>query len=427
MPEGMPWKETCSVEERVRFIAEFGGEVEPSLASVCRRYGVSRKTGYKWLARHEREGLLGLEPRPPIAKQPAGRLAAELEDLIVELRREYAGWGPKKLQRLVASRWLGKLPAQSTIGLVLKRRGLIRPRRRRVGMKRGDGGPLSCAWPNALWCTDFKGHFRLGDGSRCHPFTLTDGYSRYLLRCQALTDERGEGVRRELEQAFAEFGMPDRLRSDNGPPFGANAPGGLSRNAIWLIQLGITPEFIVPGHPEQNGRHERFHRTLKDATAAPPKQTRAEQQQAFDHFGREYNDVRPHEALGQVPPQQRYEPSRRAFTGRLRAPEYEDAPVRIASSTGQVSFKGKVLSVGTLLAKQPVAFREVEDGIHEVRYGSHGLGYFLERDKQPRLRPERPVRDPASVAPEGGGSVCATEPLGTGQPSSDSGKEVLGA
>jgi putative transposase len=415
------------MEERVRFILEFEGEVEPTLASVCRRYGVSRKTGYKWLERHAEEGLLGLRAKPPIAEHPAGRLEVALEDLIVTLRREHAGWGPKKLQRLVASRWSGKLPAQSTIGLVLKRRGLIRPRRRRVAMKRGDGGPLSCDTPNALWCTDFKGHFRLGDGSRCHPFTLTDGCSRYLLRCQALTDERGEGVRRELEQAFAEFGMPDRLRSDNGPPFGANAPGGLSRNAIWLIQLGITPEFIVPGHPEQNGRHERFHRTLKDATAAPPKQTRAEQQQAFDHFGQEYNDVRPHEALGQVPPKQRYEPSHRVFTGRLRTPEYEDAQVRTAGNCGQLSFKGKGLSVGTLLAKQPVAFREVGDGVHEVRYGSHCLGYFLERDKQPRLRPERPVRDPPFVVPEGGGSVCATEPLGTRQPSSDSDKEVLGA
>jgi transposase InsO family protein len=357
---------------------------------------------------------------------PAGRLPLELEDLIVEVRREYL-WGPKKLRVLLAKRWSGKLPSESTIGLVLSRRGLIRPKRRRVAMRRGEGGPLKCDAPNDLWCTDFKGHFQLGDCSRCHPFTLTDGCSRYLLRCRALADEKGDGVRRELEQAFAEFGMPERLRSDNGPPFGAQAPGGLSRNAIWLIQLGITPEFIVPGHPEQNGRHERFHRTLKDATASPPKHSQSEQQQAFDHFGREYNDVRPHEALGQVPPKARYEPSRRVFTGRLRAPEYAEGEVRLAGRDGEVSFRGKIVWVGRLLARQPVAFREVEDGVHELLYGSHCLGFFLERDKKPRLRPDRPVPGPIAAEPEGGGSVCETEPLGARLLSSVTDKEVLGA
>jgi hypothetical protein len=234
-------------------------------------------------------------------------------------------------------------------------------------------------------------------------------------------------VRRELEQAFGEFGMPDRLRSDNGPPFGAQAPGGLSRNAIWLIQLGITPEFITPGHPEENGRQERFHRTLKDATAKPPRDTMAEQQQAFDHFGREYNDVRPHEALGQVPPKHRYEPSGRIYTGKLREPEYQDAEVRRASVGGAISFQGKVFSVGSLLAKQPVALREIGNGVHEVRYGSHCLGYFLERDKQPRLRPERPASAPANVEAEGGCSVGATEQLGAQPMVSGKEQEVIGA
>jgi transposase InsO family protein len=422
----MPWKETCSVEERIRFIAEFGGEVEPSLAAVCRRYGVSRKTGYKWLERYAAGGLGALERRPPVALHPAGRLSLELEDQIAELRREYL-WGPKKLRVLLAKQWSGKLPSESTIGLVLNRRGLIRPKRRRVAMRRGEGGPLKCDAPNDLWCTDFKGHFQLGDCSRCHPFTLTDGCSRYLLRCRGLTNEKGEGVRLELERAFAEFGMPERLRSDNGPPFGAQAPGGLSRNAIWLIQLGITPEFIEPGHPEQNGRLERFHRTLKDATASPPRHTLPEQQQAFDYFGHEYNDVRPHEALGQVPPKQRYEPSPRIFTGILRAPEYAEVEVRRTSKGGEVSFRGKMLQVGSLLANQPVAFRELADGVHEVRYGPHCLGYFLERDKQPRLRPDRPVPGPSATEPEGGGSVPATEPLGAWPLNSDNDKEVLGS
>ncbi|MHB1844531.1 MAG: integrase core domain-containing protein [Deltaproteobacteria bacterium] len=415
------------MEERFRFVKEFGGEVEPSLASVCRRYGVSRKTGYKWLERYRSGGLEALADRPPIAGVPAGRLALELEDLIAELRKQHSDWGPKKLRQLLVGRWEGKLPAESTIGLVLKRRGLIRPRRRRVSVRRGEGGPLVCEAPNDLWCTDFKGHFKLGNGAHCHPFTLTDGCTRYLLRCRGLLDEKGEGVRGELTQAFLEFGMPWRLRSDNGPPFGARAPGGLSRNAIWLIQLGITPEFIVPGHPEQNGRHERFHRTLKDATASPPKETMAEQQQAFDHFGYEYNEVRPHEALGQVPPRQRYEPSRRVYTGRLSAPEYSEGEVRSVASNGAVSFMGKAFSVGVLLARQPVAFRQIEDGVHEVRYGAHCLGYFLERDKKPGLRPKRPEAAPTVLAADQGGSVCATEPLGVQSTPSATGEEVLGA
>jgi putative transposase len=427
MAEAMPWKETCSVDERVRFIAEFGGAVEPSLASICRRYGISRKTGYKWLARYNAGGPGGLEDLPPVPSHPFGKLELEVEDLIVNLRGEHADWGPKKLRRLLMPLWPGSLPAESTIGLVLKRRGLIRPKRRRVAVKRGGGGPLECDCPNALWCTDFKGHFLLEDGVRCHPFTLTDGFSRYLLRCQALADEKGEGVQRELTRAFLEFGMPDRLRSDNGPPFGARAPGGLSRISIWLIQLGITPEFITPGHPEQNGRQERFHRTLKDATASPPKRNQAAQQQAFDHFGHEYNDLRPHEALGQIPPAKLYEPSQRVFTGRLRAPEYQQAEVRLVSSVGAVSFKGKILQAGKLLANQPVAFRESGDGIHEVNYGPHCIGYFLERDKQPRLRPERPVPDPLVVEPDLGGSVCETDPLGAQSKISELEKEVLGA
>jgi putative transposase len=424
----MAWKETCRMEERFRFIEEFAGEVEPSLASVCRRYGVSRRTGYKWLRRYEEGGLQSLEDRPSRAILQTQQLPLELEDLIVELRRAHPDWGPKKLRQLLSGRWAGRQPAESTVGAVLHRRGLIRPKRRRVVVKRGgSGGPLLCDLPNDLWCTDFKGHFRLGDGCTCHPFTLTDACSRYLLRCQGLSTEKGEGVIQQLVQAFLEFGMPWRLRSDNGPPFGASAPGGLSRMAIWLIQLGVTPEFITPGHPEQNGRHERFHRTLKDATASPPKENMPCQQRAFDYFGREYNDERPHEALGQVPPKHRYEPSRRIYTGKLSAPEYEDAEIRWASNAGRASFQGKSILVGSLLAKQPVAFRQIDDGVHEVRYGSHCLGYFLERDKQPRLRPERPVVALSAQEADRRGSVCATEPPEPEPTAAVLGEEVLGA
>jgi transposase InsO family protein len=421
----MAWKEQSVMDARMEFVEEFEAKEEPSLASVCRKYGVSRGTGYKWLQRYRDGGEANLVDGSRRAAQPRKSPLA-LEDLIVELRRAHPTWGPKKLRKLLTSRWTGALPVESTVGAVLKRRGLIHPRRRRVAVRRGSGGPLICELPNDLWCTDFKGHFSLGDGSVCHPFTLTDAHSRYLLRCQGLANEKGEGVRRELELAFLTFGMPWRLRSDNGPPFGASAPGGLSRNAIWLIQLGITPEFITPGHPEQNGRHERFHRTLKDETARPPKEDQARQQQAFDHFGREYNDERPHEALGQATPRERYQPSARAYTGKLKAPEYEGAEVRIAGSSGTVSFQGKLLYVGSQLAGQPIAFYEIGDGAHDVRYGAHCLGYFLERDKSPRLRPFRPEPVPTPVVTDSRGPVCATVPPVADAISSESGEGALG-
>lgn len=405
----MPWKETCRMEERFRFIEEFAGEVEPSLASVCRRYGISRKTGYKWLERYAQLGMEGLGDRPPVAVRKPHQLPLELEDLVAALRREHSDWGPKKLRVLVTSRWEGKLPAESTIGAVLKRRGLIRPKRRRVAMKRGGAGSLECSSPNELWCTDFKGHFRLGNGIICHPLTLVDGHSRYLLRCQGLLDEKGEGVRQQLEQAFLEFGMPWRLRSDNGPPFGAAAPGGLSRNAIWLIQLGVTPEFITPGHPEQNGRLERLHRTLKAATANPPKETMTEQQQAFDYFGRDYNDLRPHEALDQMTPSKVYVPSQRVYTGQLRSPEYSEGEVRRVTSSGRITFRGVPLYVGRLLSGEPVVLRPIADGVQAVFYGPHSLGFLHARDKQPRLRPEPQVHVPKPPVDEGGASVGATE------------------
>jgi hypothetical protein len=222
-------------------------------------------------------------------------------------------------------------------------------------------------------------------------------------------DEKGEGVRQQLEQAFLEFGMPLRLRSDNGPPFGAPAPGGLSRNAIWLIKLGVTPEFITPGHPEQNGRLERFHRTLKAATANPPKETMTEQQQAFDYFGRDYNDVRPHESLGQLPPSSVYVPSQRVYTGQLRSPEYSKGEVRRVNPSGRISFNGRVLSVGRLLSGEPVALRQTADDVHAVFYGSHCLGFLHARDKQPRLRPEPQVHAPKPSEHGVGTSVDATE------------------
>jgi putative transposase len=398
----MPWKETCRMRERIRFIEAFGKEDEPTLAEVCRRFGVSRKTGYKWLDRYRAFGEVGLQDLAPTAWEQPLRLPLLVEEAVVRLRKEHVRWGPKKLKAVLMRREPDvRWPAPSTIGEVLKRRGLIRPRRRRVSVCRGGAGALECSGPNDLWCTDFKGSFRMGDGSRCHPFTLTDGYSRYLLRCEGLREEKGDAMRQEMVRAFEEFGMPRRLRSDNGPPFGAQAPGGLSRNAIWLIQQQVIPEFITPGQPQENGRHERMHRTLKAETAAPPKGTMAEQQQAFDHFTREYNEERPHEALGQLTPKQVYEPSPRPYTGKLTPPEYVDRYVRYVAKNGNVSFAGKILYVGSMLALQPVGLHQVGEALFDVSYGPVRLGYFLESDRRPHLRPDSPAdQAPRSAGPE---------------------------
>jgi putative transposase len=411
----MPWKETCRMEERFRLIEAMREEVEPSLAEVCRRFGISRKTAYKWLRRYAAEGADGLKDRVSVARVQVKRLSVELEDAVVVLRKQHSFWGPKKLRAVLAERqpeleW----PAASTIGEVLKRRGLIRPKRRRVAVLRGVGGELSCSAPNELWCMDFKGSFLLGDGSRCRPFTLTDAHSRFLLRCEGLEAENTELVKAALTLAFMEFGMPLRLRSDNGSPFGAQSPGGLSRLSVWLLKLGVIPEFIRPGHPEDNPRHERMHRPLKAETANPPEKNQADQQRSFDRFRRVYNEERPHEALGQVPPKRWYEPSPRHYTGRLSSPSYTDCLVRFAGRTAMVNIESKVISVGVSLSMEPIGFRKIGPALYEALYGPIRLGFVLTTEAKPRLRPEAPASAQPRLAPnrtsqEGSGSIPAVE------------------
>ncbi len=386
----MPWKETCPMDEKVRFIAACSEE--PNLAEVCRRFGISRKTGYKWLARYEALGIDGLRERPPLAFEPPGRLDTARELAIVELRKEHPLWGPKKLRALLQqSRPEQAWPAASTFGEVLKRNGLIRPRRRRVRMPPSSAPLGDCAGPNDVWCIDFKGQFGLGDGVRCYPLTLSDGASRYLLKCEGLTEPRTEGVRRHLELAFREYGLPDRIRSDNGPPFAALRAGGLSELSIWWIKLGIVPERIEPGHPEQNGRHERMHRTLKAEVASPPRANLLEQQRAFDHFRHVYNELRPHEALEQVAPARRYEPSRRSYPASLVTPEYRDCVVRWTSH-GLISWNAHAVRVGpSSFHKEAVGLKQISESTWHVYFGPVLLGALDDRDTEPVLRTAAPI------------------------------------
>lgn len=378
------------MDEKVRFIAACSEE--PNLAEVCRRFGISRKTGYKWLERYEALGVDGLKERPPRALQPPRRVDGALEQAIVQLRKAHPLWGPKKLRALLQqSRPEEDWPAASTFGEVLKRNGLIRPRRRRVRMPPSSAPLGDCTSPNDLWCIDFKGQFSLGDGVRCYPLTLSDGATRYLLKCEGLTEPRTDGVRRHLELAFREFGLPDRIRSDNGPPFATLRTGGLSALSIWWIKLGIVPERIEPGHPEQNGRHERMHRTLKAEVADPPRANLLEQQRAFDHFRHVYNELRPHEALSQVPPTKRYEPSRRVYPARLATPEYRDCIVRWTSK-GAISWNAQRVVVGpTSFHSEAVGVRQVGESVWHVYFGPVLLGALDDRDKVPVLRTASPA------------------------------------
>jgi putative transposase len=384
----VPWKETCIVDQRLEFIAAVKQDPRGNFTRQCERFGISRQTGYALLTRYKEAGAKALEDGPPTAKTCPHKTSLEMEGLVLGMRKQHPHEGPKKLKaRLLAVHPELVFPATSTIGEILKRRSQIHPRRARLRVPMHPSPLEPCSEPNELWCTDFKGHFALGDRTRCHPLTITDAASRYLIKCEGLVAEGTELARPEFERAFAEFGVPERIRSDNGAPFASKAVGGLSRLSVWWIQLGILPERIEPGNPQQNGRHERFHRTLKDQTTKPPAQTLAEQQRAFDYFRRDYNDERPHEALGQKPPASVYEPSWRPLRA-PRAPGYGDGfDIRRAKPNGCISIAGAALYVGTVLAGQPLGLKQTDDDEWDLYYGPLHIGYVLVRKGDARIEP----------------------------------------
>jgi transposase InsO family protein len=304
----MSWQTTNALKERTKFVLEWerrwneaqGGWM--NMAELCRMYGISRQTGYTWVNRYREANrdvrAVGERSRRPRRFPTA--IPAEVEDLIVAARKRWPKWGPRKLhQRLVEANPGLAVPSASVMTKVLKRRGLTTPRRRRRRiLPAGITAPFSnCDEPNAVWCMDFKGWFLTGDGVRCYPFTLIDAFSRYLLRCEGLCDPDGAHVRSILDSAFLEFGLPLALRSDGGPPFASTGPARLTELSVWLLSLGLRVEIIAPGKPQQNGRLERFHRTLKAETVSPPAVDGRAQQRVFDLWRRDYNHERPHEAL----------------------------------------------------------------------------------------------------------------------------------
>lgn len=372
----MPWRECSVMEERLRFVARLlDGE---GMSDVCRDFGISRKTGYKIFNRYKDEGLEALCDRSRRPVRYANQLPDQVERLIVECKRDKPHWGARKIRELLVRKLAGdvRIPARSTVHAVLDRHGLVdRARRRR---NRAEGTPLSQAVaPNDLWCTDFKGEFKLGNGRYCYPLTVTDQASRYLLACEALESTKEGPVIEAFLRLFRERGLPSAIRSDNGLPFASpNGLYNLSRLSVWWLRLGIAIERIKPGRPHENGRHERMHLTLKRETTKPSGANSLQQQVRFDAFMSEFNGERPHEALAMRCPAELYAPSARAYQSlpELNYP-FHDRDI-LVTACGRICMHKKKINISTVLAGQKLGIKEVDDGIWLVSFMHYDLGYI---------------------------------------------------
>ncbi|HVA80849.1 MAG TPA: IS481 family transposase [Candidatus Binataceae bacterium] len=371
----MPWQEVCPMDEKQRFIAALIAGDE-SVSAICEEFGISRKTGYQLWQRYQAQGAAGLAPRSRAPHVVPWAIPEAVAEAIIALRRAHPSWGPKKLraklrERAAAQSW----PALSTIGELVRRAGLSQVRKRRRYAP-PNVCPLRIAvLPNDVWCIDFKGWFRTGDGARCDPLTVSDAFSRYLLCIKVVAAPGYADCRSALERVFREYGLPRAIRSDNGAPFASVGAAGLSRLSLWWVKLGIAPERIAPGKPEQNGRHERMHRTLKAECANPPAASGAAQQRRFDQFRAEFNQQRPHEALGQTPPAKHYAPAQRSYPARIADPVYPcDYQLRRVRSNGEIKWQGEMVFIGQALIGEVIGLRETDEGDAEVYFGPISLG-----------------------------------------------------
>ncbi len=369
------------MSQRVLFVADHLRS-RHSFSELCARYEVSRKTGYKWVERYRSEGVTGLEERSRRPRAQPAQLPYAIQQSILELRgSRRAELGPKKIQARLQERYPDQvMPSRTTIYNVLKRAGMIPPRRLRRRVARAGRVQDGIKLPNGLWSADFKGQFLTGDGRWCYPLTVMDHASRYLLGCQTLPGTRRAETRTVFERLFRRYGLPERLRTDNGVPFASLGTAGLSRLSIWWIRLGIVPERIQPGRPQQNGRHERMHRTLKQAALRPPAANALIQQRRFDVFRRDYNADRPHEALEQRTPASLYRPSPRVYPEHLPEMNYSSYihPHRVCHN-GLIYWRTCRIYIGYLLAGECVGVEPVDDGLWNVHFGPVRLGQFDER------------------------------------------------
>jgi len=406
----MPWKASSVMDERTRFVMEQERGLY-TMTELCEIYDIARETGYYWLRRYQQGGLEALQDRNRAPERHPNQTPERIEEAVIELRREHMRWGPRKLRRVLEREapqtpW----PAASTIGAMLAREGLVVPRKKRRRAPPYTQPFAAADGPNQVWCADFKGWFRTQDGERVDPLTITDAHSRYLLRCQHVAKTNGEQVQAIFEAAFRECGLPRAIRTDNGPPFASRAVAGLSRLAVWWMKLGIVPERIAAGHPEQNGRHERMHRTLKQETATPPTANVRAQQRAFHRFRREYNEQRPHEALEMQTPSAVYTPSLRPYPLRVPEPEYGSAlQVRRIDKRGVFSWKGEVVFVSETLIGEPIGLLLEDERFYTVYFVASPIARF-----DSHRRTILPLRAVSCQADAGEGEVSpspAPQPL----------------
>ena len=387
------------MEERIRMMLDYDSG-NWSVSELCRRYGVCRDTFYEWRTRRDGAALEWFVDRSHAPAHCPHRTDAELAEAIISMRRRFPHLGPRKLlvvlrRRAPETRW----PAASTIGDILKKAGLVEPAKRRRRAMDQQRPFAKVAAANDEWAADFKGWFRTQDQRRVDPLTITDSHSRFLIDVR-IAPPTIEGVQPIFTAAFQEYGLPLSIRCDNGPPFGSTGAGGLTRLSAWWLKLGIDPHFIRPAAPQENGRHERMHRRLKEQTSRPAAATPAAQQRRFNAFRRHYNEERPHEALNQSTPAEYYAASPRSMPTRIEDPWYDaDHQVRRVRTSGEIMWKGERVFVSEALVGELVGIAELETGDYVVRFCAHDIGLLDRKSRFRRFAPPRDgLREPAEPA-----------------------------
>jgi putative transposase len=378
----MPWTQTDTVNERRKFVTALLKQ-GLTMVEACRQFGISRKTGYKIVARHAEFGLAGLTDRSRAPKSHPNQASPDVEAAVLRVRKAHPTWGSKKILAIFDREdperdW----PVRSTVDAILKRAGLVVPRSPRRRRQPTAPPVVAAHAPNDVWSIDYKGWFRVGDGTRCDPLTINDVCSRASLVCQAMVSPKSDDVRRRLELTFAAYGLPLYMLSDGGPPFGSTGLGRLSRLGVWLVRVGVVPVLIEPGRPDQNGRHERFHETLKAETATPPKGSIRAQQRAFRWFQQTYNEERPHEALDMKTPAEVYALSPRSLPTTLSEHSYPSAfEVRSVRRDGAIKWTGAQVFIGEAFTGELVGLEAVDDDLWNVHLGPLRVGVLHGRSR----------------------------------------------
>lgn len=376
----MPWNETCTMDLKISLVGDWlSGNYTKSM--LARKYHISRPTVDKWLNRYGESGATGLIDLSRRPHSHPNQTPDDIVQSILDMKQKFPSWGAKKINDRLHSLYPAKQwPADSTTGNILKRAGLVKQKRRRQRVADYPHYLTQPERPNHVWTVDFKGDRKLKSGVRCYPLTICDDYSRYLMECKALKSIASEPVEKCFEALFCKYGLPSVIKSDNGTPFASRAVGGLSRLSMWFISLGITPERIAKGRPTQNSRHERMHKTLQAEAMTPMGYSFSGQQKRFDAFKFEYNHLRSHEGLGRKTPSTIYTSSSTTYSGKPGILNYDlDMTVRSVKGNGEIKWKGHLVYIGSILAKEKVGLIQVDESLWEVYYGFMHIAHLNER------------------------------------------------